>query len=692
MIEIEVDKENRCLAIFIKERDPVRFTEVKEALKDCKCHWNPTKKQWEKSIYDYDDLVEELKFEGENVESSEYVYKEIQEFKDTLKELEVIPSRVYVNYDLMKCSPLKGIGENVNFQDEDIRTALRRNRYLFHWEMGLGKSYALACLIENLRWLKKINKCLIFSTGVGVFNLKDELLKFGKNLRADDIFVLNSMEELSYDERDLFNIEKYPQSIIILTYDSFKSINDYYYDKAHIPARLPKKLEEAETELNTYIKKYRENAKALGKKANEYNEELKSDKTYKSLDRIVKKLKEDMHPSRHSKYNKSCIPIKEWLQNEHGALFLDEVHSLGNPKSDRSKIFEMNIDYFKYRYEFTGTLADKYEKLYEPLYILDRDLVEGKTYQDWLASYCEVGNRWSKYAVNSDSWDVEKIAELNRRLLKDYCAKRKMNECLNLPLDYDVPTIYLEMSKSQRDIYEGFIKEQLKLSEDRKRTGEATVKDSIMNMFGLFQLAVDNPECCKTSPSFEKLSYDLQAKIMNYSYKDDSYKLKALKEIVKERVDENGEKGLIWYFHPLTKDVLKEEFKKYSPIIIEAGMDKEERNKLIMEYKNNPNKKLLIGSINVMNTSLTLTEAKWQAYLEKTYNFTVYTQSRGRIHRPGQTDVTRTYDFCYKSSIDFMQKENLETKGQLLNSLVNKDIITNDVWKKIFNANKGMTF
>ena len=163
MIEIDVDKENKCLAIFIKERDPVRFTEVKEKLKDCRCRWNATRKQWEKSIYDYDDLVEELEFEGETVESSEYVYKEIEEFRNTLKELEITPSRTFINYDLMKLPPLKGIGENTNFQDEDIRAALRRNRYLFHWEMGLGKSYALACLIENLRWLGKINKLMIVS-------------------------------------------------------------------------------------------------------------------------------------------------------------------------------------------------------------------------------------------------------------------------------------------------------------------------------------------------------------------------------------------------------------------------------------------------------------------------------------------------------------------------------------------------
>lgn len=689
MVDISVDSENRCLAIKIGGDN---FPDLVEMLKNNKCSWNAKDKQWEKSIFDFDDLVAEFEYEGETVQISELTKMKIQEFKDNLQELEVAKSRIRVNWDLMNFPPLKGIAPYENFQGEDILRALGRNRFLFNWSCGLGKSYALATLIENLRYNKLINKCLIFSTGVGVFNLKDELLKFGKNFKPEDIFVLNSITERAWEDRDIFNVEKYPQSIIIMTYDAFKSVNNYYYDKANVSPSFHQRLDKAENEYKELFNQKKSVLKQQGKKADEIKSILDSDKELLTLKTRVKDMKNKLHPSEKVKYRKSFIPIKEWLEGHNGGLFLDEVHSLANPGSRRSELFEMNIDYFKYRYEFTGTLADKHEKLYEPLYILDRALVEGKSYSDWLATYCEIGNKWSRYAINDNSWNLDKIKKLNETLLKSYASKRDMRDCLDLPMDYDVPTIYLDMSDEQRQIYEEFVKAQLELSKDRKLSGDATPQDSIMNMFGLFQLAVDNPECISSSASFEKLSPEVQNMVLKYDYVSHSNKLAALMEVLKERIDENDEKGIVWYYHPATKEALKKAFKKYDPIIIEAGMDKEFRNSQLAEFKKNNKKKLLIASINVMNTSVTLIECKWQAYLEKTYNYTVFEQSRHRINRPGQTDLTRTYDFCYNKSIDYMQKENLTTKGQLLNSLLNKQYIENDLWKRIFNAQKGDNF
>jgi SNF2 family DNA or RNA helicase len=156
---------------------------------------------------------------------------------------------------------------------------------------------------------------------------------------------------------------------------------------------------------------------------------------------------------------------------------------------------------------------------------------------------------------------------------------------------------------------------------------------------------------------------------------------------VKERTDENGERGIIWYFHPVTKDNLLKKFEKYKPIVIEAGLTPEERSARIKEFKENPEHKLIIGSINIMNTSITLIECKYQVYVECTYNYTVYSQSRGRIHRPNQDSITRTYSLCYKDSIDGLQKQNLMQKGAIINSLLNKSYIDQEMWKKIFNAN-----
>lgn len=692
MIEFFCNINTGKLEISIKEFEKSKFQSAIECLKENNCKFNFETKLWEKSIFDAEDLEKELSYQGFSVEFSELEKKNISLYLSNLKELEQSKSRIIFNESLLKFPPLKGIHPFENFQKEDISRAIRQNRFLFNWQMGLGKSFALTALIENLRYYKKIDKCLIFSTGVGVYNLKDELLKFGTTLKDEEIFVLNSISEKSFEDRDLFNTEKYPYKIIIMTYDSFKSINNYYYDKANIPARLPKQIEEKVKLEQEYKKNFKAAQKLLGIKADEAEELLKKDKNYLNIQRDLKNLRAKLHPSEKVKYQKSYIPIVEWLQGHNGGLFLDEVHTINNPGSRRSQLLNMNITYFKYRYEFTGTLADKYEKLYQPLKILDKALVDGKSYEDWLSGYVQLGNRFSKYAINDDTWNLEKINNLNKVLLTTYGSKRMMNECLDLPMDYDVPTIYLEMSQKQRQIYEEFTKEELKAASLRKLAGEATIKDSIMNMFGVFQLAVDNPECIIGSPTYEKFPLELQKLIKSYKYENDSVKMDALKDVLSDRVDESDERGIVWYYHPKTAECLKKVLKKYDPVVVEAGMGKDDISNVIKEFKNNNKHKIIIASINIMNTSVTLIECKFQCYLEKTYNYTVYEQSRGRIHRPGKDAMSRTYTFCYKNSIDYIQAENLRTKGNLLNSLMNKDYISQDNWKRIFNATQGMSF
>ena len=605
------------------------FQEIVEYLKLNGCRWDANLKIWKKPIVDYKDIIKELNYEGQAVELSALDKQNFENYISSLTELVISKERRMPRWDLMNFPPLKGKPPFENYQYEDTAKAITRNRFLFNWEMGLGKSAALAFLIENLRFYKLINKCIIFSTGVGVFNLKDELCKFGKNIKPEDIFVVNSITML--DDRDIFNPQKYPFNILIMTYDTFKGINNYYYDMQNATKSNP-------------------------------------------------------HPSQKVDFQKSCVPIKDWLEGYHGALFLDECHSLANPKSRRSKTIDMNLMYFKYRYEFTGTLADKYEKLYEPLYILDRSLVDGKGYTEWLQSYNEVGNRFSKYAVNPDKWDMEKIGELNAKLLKDYAAKRKMIECLDLPMNYDVPTINVDMSPLHRKIYEEFVKQEMKLVQERKLAGESTIKDSIMNMFGIFQLACENVECIKDTPSFEKFPIELQTMINNYKWENDNAKVPVIEAVLEERVDEEEQRGIVWYYHPKTKDCLVKLLKKYNPVVIEAGMGPEVMSEAIKEFKTNDKHKIIIASINIMNTSVTLTECKWNLYVERTFNYTIYSQSRGRTWRPGQTEVCRTYMMCFKASIDNLQLQNLQQKGAVIESLLNKSIVDQRMWKMIFNA------
>ena len=623
---------NKDLGLFSAKIYGDDFADNLEFLRSYSFTYDKNEKLWNKSLPFLEQFIESLNFNSIQYDISEYDLKAAREYNESLKEKVVSPIRRSINYNLMRMPPLEGKPPFENYQKQDILRAINQNRFLFNWEMGLGKSYALAAVIEHLRYYGLIDKCLIFSTGVGIFNLKDELLKFSKNQREEDILVLNSLTESKYDDRDLFNIEKYPQHTIIMTYDSFKGINNFYYDKA--------------------------NATAKNKK-----------------------------PSLTTNYKKSFIPFGTWIGSKPAALFMDECHSLGNPKSQRSKIFKMCLDKFEYRYEFTGTLADKYEKLYMPLFILDKALVSGYDYSSWLSAYNELGNRFSKYAINDDKWNLEAIDKLNKLLLKDYASKRLMSDCLELPLNYEVPPIQIDMSPKHRDIYESFVKEELKVIKDRSKESDS-VKHNIINMFSFFQLACENIKCIETSDSFEKFSTELQDKIKKYNFLKDNTKIKVLDSILSDE-DELENRGIVWYYHPLTCEYLEKHLKSYNPVVVKAGLSNKELQDKIKEFKADKKHKILLASILVMNTSVTITEATYNVYFEKTFNYTVYYQSKCRIFRPGQTKQCRTYHITFNNSIDNLQLNNLARKGAVVSSLLSSNDIGQLQWKKIFNSRYG---
>ena len=276
-------------------------------------------------------------------------------------------------------------------------------------------------------------------------------------------------------------------------------------------------------------------------------------------------------------------------------------------------------------------------------------------------------------------------------MLQKYCSKRKMTDCLDLPLNYEVPTIYCDMSPLQRKIYERFSNFTAKEQADLAGEGGKSFSERMMNLFQYLQGAVDNPTCLINSSKFDKFPEDLKQDILKFDWNKHSTKAELVDDIVEERSGEEGEKGIIWYFHPQTKDALVERYKKYNPTVISADVPMDDRVNIINKFLKDPKQKLIIASINVMNTSVTLIECKYEIYVEKTYNFVVYTQSRGRIFRPGQKDITRTYSMRYDNSLDNLQELNLKSKGETLNSLFNQQYISANVWKKLFSLQKNQS-
>ena len=380
-------------------------------------------------------------------------------------------------------------------------------------------------------------------------------------------------------------------------------------------------------------------------------------------------------------YMKPPIPIEEWLGGEPGILLLDESHALGNPKSEQTKRIALHVPFFEYRYEFTGTPADKPEKLYSQLKILDESLVHHLSFTDWSTEYNETGNYWSDFAINPEGWRHEKLQELNARVTKDYGIFRKSEDCLELP-EHMIKKLYTYLNSTHKQIYQSFVKSAL--DDIKERTGRLSTRE-IVNAFPYMQMALDNP-----SLLFENhrdiMGADLQKVVEEFEFEKDSAKVEMLLDILEERVGEMGERGIVWVLHPDTAHKLLKILAKYDPLYIVGEIEDEKRMPIIEQFRSQNKHKILIAGIPVLNTSVTLIEATFQVYFERVYNFAQYWQSMKRIHRIGQTKPVVSYVLIFDESIDVALDINLSNKDIINSKILSKEFMSLDEWRKIFSA------
>lgn len=380
-----------------------------------------------------------------------------------------------------------------------------------------------------------------------------------------------------------------------------------------------------------------------------------------------------------TKPRRPFVPLKEWLGDKPGMLILDESHLAAIPSAQQSHLLALHAPAFKYRYLFSGTPADKPEKQYNQFKILDDYLVHKLAYTDWLGVYAELGTRFSPYEVRE--WRYDKLAELNKRFTSQYGVFRKSEDIIDLPVHYE-KRVYVKMSLKQRRIYEEFIQTSI---DEYTRSGDCDTK-TISNRFPYLMLASENPLLLEKH--LDKFGDRLASRVLDFR-SEDMEKLNALADILE---DQEGQQGVVWVTHPVTARLIAERFAKHNPLVITGETPQEERNAIIEQFQKDPKHQILIANIKVLNTSVNITWATWQCYVERIFDYAPYEQSTKRIYRIGQTKAVTTYILLYENSLDILQDKNLTTKGRLVNSLLSKEFLTREEWVKIFNCKEEDEF
>ena len=642
--------------IYIKFRSiqGAAFNQAVAAAKSIHCGWNDIEKAWTVSANRYAAVYDA--FSDIDLLKQEFTAEELEKATVQDPELTVEPIRRIPDYSLLNYEPIVGKHPYENYQKEAITKGINRSRYAYFYDMGTGKSYIAAAIIAHrLLKYKDVGKVFFLTSSIGVRNLKDELVKFIKNIDESRISIADVNNRLPFrDDID----------IVISNYNTLRLVADAY------------------SGIGTKIQQLLGKLSKASRKSTQDNLKQEIINTFATVhifvsaecptDKFISKVKKTLSENRQMlKKYKLGEAIKTWLNDKEGLLLLDESHQLANPQSLRSKVAVEMSNAFRYRYLFTGTPADVPVKLYNQFKILDPWLVYNMTFSEWKERMAYIGTPFSSTAIRG--WKKDELELSNQRFTKLHGNYLSVTDVLDLP-EFFEKRIPMNMSAKQRYIYEEAVSSILSAAKDEKE---------MVNVFPYQLLAVDNPSLLEKH-SF-KFPPELSQAISAFKL-GDLEKMNVLDDIISDNPDE---KILVWAIHPATIKSICERYKNLNPLYVIGETEQNERNKIVNTFKHDSKCKMLVANITTLSTSVTLSpECHIQVYMERGFQYDQYSQSQRRIFRIGSNQPAITYIPLYKNSLDYFVDKNLSSKGMLVKGLVSKGFISQADWKKIYNMNE----
>jgi len=279
--------------------------------------------------------------------------------------------------------------------------------------------------------------------------------------------------------------------------------------------------------------------------------------TYKKQDIKLTKKKYS------SNYRSVDIRLNEWYNNVNKMLVLDESHKVKSTKTKTYKLLKMQLDYFTHRYLLTGTPAPQgVGDYYSQLQILDETIIP-VSYQQWIKTVANIGNRFSKYAIN---YYYEDKVKLFLNSLSPYVSRLFSKDVLDLP-ELLIKENYCNLSGKQLRIYQLLVQQELGIIKETKGVLES--KD-VVQKFPYMTLALHEPCILKGKIDIDR-SPELFDLVNKWKFKDNC-KIEVLDGLVDTYIEE-GHRIIIWSSHPKTIDALQEHLKKHNPFAIHGQTD-----------------------------------------------------------------------------------------------------------------------
>lgn len=333
-------------------------------------------------------------------------------------------------------------------------------------------------------------------------------------------------------------------------------------------------------------------------------------------------------------------------------IAIDEVHVNMSPQSMQGKVISKifndtlgNVEWIP----MSGTPVTKSPiDLYLPL-----KLVKGhsfKSYWAWCQHYCIYGG----YG-NHDIISFKNIPEI-KIMLQMNMLRRLKSQVHDMPPKNRIIE-YVENTEYQKKLYK---EHQLDLMSRRE-----AIINSMNPMTELLILRQING-----SPELVDKDMEIDTSYIKYNAK-----LQRLLDLIHEIVDIRQEKVIIYsnWVKPL-QTLYKFISKEHKVCCFTGTMKEEVRQKHKRVFINNPNYKILIGTIGALGTAHTLTVANNVIFYDEPWNPDIRTQAEDRIYGLNTTKTANIYTILTKDTVDDRVHNILANKQMISDYMIDGDM------------------
>lgn len=317
-----------------------------------------------------------------------------------------------------------------------------------------------------------------------------------------------------------------------------------------------------------------------------------------------------------------------------GMIAFDEAHKAKNPDSQQGKaLLSINCDGPKIPMSGTFVLNNPMD-LYLPLKWAG---FENHSFYSYKQHYCIMGGFGGKEIVGYKNLD-----EL-RSMVSEVMLRRVKGDVLDLPPK--VHTIeWVDMYPEQKALYKD-VREAVRDNIDKVKVHP----DPLSEMLRLRQVT-----------GYPGILSSTVTK---------SAKMDRMEELVEDEIAVGG-KAIIFSNWSEMTNVIRHRLSKYNPAYITGEVGSVQRMEEKDRFQNDPDCKVMIGTIGALGTGFTLTAAQLVIFVDEPWNRGIKDQAEDRAHRIGTRGTVRIVTILSKDTVDEGVYNLVQKKGKMADLLV----------------------